>query len=538
MRSSFWRPFRGKGEVRPGLLRRIVCKRGPGGARTGRRLLSVEGMERRLVLSQTVVGLEMPPHVPNQVLVQYRGPVEDTTVTGLRSRVGALGWKELTPPPTMPSQGRLELLDLPAGANVHRALAILQADAAVQFAEPNWIYTHFAKTKDPYYIDGLLWGMYGDATTPTNAFGSQAGEAWEAGFIGSKSIYVGIIDEGVMHSHEDLRNNIWMNPFDPPDGIDNDGNGYADDLRGWDFENTDNTTYDGTFDDHGTHVAGTIGAVGWNNKGVVGVNWKVNLITAKFLGQKGGTLANAIQAIDYLTDLKLRHGLNIVATNNSWGGGGYSQGLFDAIERANAANILFIAAAGNGGSDGVGDDNDVTPTYPASYTNSNIIAVASITSKGAMSKFSNYGPNSVHLGAPGSGINSTLPTTAKYGSYSGTSMATPHVTGAVALYASRFPQATAAQIKDAILSSAAPTPSLSGRTVSGGRLDISRLLGLATGKTQSLGHSRPPAGSTPPASSDSPTPQVIGTLQDLEDLGGSPNDSKSKRERSPFPNLV
>ncbi|MGH8525496.1 MAG: S8 family peptidase, partial [Gammaproteobacteria bacterium] len=236
--------------------------------------------------------------------------------------------------------------------------------------------------------------------------------------------------------------------------------------------------YDGILDDHGTHVAGTIGAKGRNGIGVAGVNWNVTIISAKFLGLFGGTTANAIKAIDYITDLKTRQGLNIVATNNSWGGGGFSQALQDAIERANVANILFIAAAGNGGSDGVGDNNDATSNYPSNYPNANVIAVAAITSTGVKASFSNYGARTVDIGAPGSGIYSTLPNQqgTKYGSYSGTSMATPHVTGAAALYAATLPPgASAAEIKNAILSSAVltPTPSLGGKCVTGGRLNVS-----------------------------------------------------------------
>lgn len=197
-------------------------------------------------------------------------------------------------------------------------------------------------------------------------------------------------------------------------------------------------------------------------------------MSAKFFGRNGGTTANTVKAVDYLTHLKLRHVINLVATNNSWGGGGYSQALYDAIARANQAGILFVAAAGNSS-----NNNDANPSYPASYPNSNIIAVAAITSAGALGSYSNYGATSVDLGAPGSGIYSTVPKKVRgqvvsgYASYSGTSMATPHVTGACALYAATHPGATAAQIKNVILSSVVPTASLSGKTLTGGRLNVS-----------------------------------------------------------------
>jgi len=422
-----------------------------------------------------------PSYVANQLLIKFK-PTETgaKTSTNILSLIGgttvevistnsmkALGAKTST------TSGNLLLVN--SKLSTMDAIELIKDLKGVEYAEPNWIYNHFAVSNDTYYSNSSLWGMYGSTTSPSNQFGSQAATAWANNKLGSATVYIGIIDEGYMYAHEDLAANAGKNPGEiDANGLDDDGNGLVDDVYGWDFAGNNNTVFDGVDDDHGTHVAGTIGAVGGNGKGVAGVVWNVKMINAKFLSGTGGTLANAIKAIDYFTDLKTRHGLNIVATNNSWGGGGFSQGLQDAIERANTAGILFIAAAGNSGT-----DNDATPSYPASYPNTNVIAVASITSTGALSSFSQFGAISVDLGAPGSGIWSTVPARSKgkfissYASYNGTSMATPHVSGAAALYASLNPGATAAQIKAALLNSATPTSSLSGKCLTGGRLNVS-----------------------------------------------------------------
>lgn len=415
-------------------------------------------------------------YVPGEVLIQFtKGLSAVSRLPILNLISGTVTETILTK--TMQDAGISEgILRVKTTKEIAQVLSLLNGVPGVEFAEPNFIYTHQATSNDPLYTNGSLWGMYGSATSPANQFGSGAGTAWTNNKTGSSSVIVGIIDEGYMTTHADLSANVWVNPFETVNGRDDDGNGYIDDVNGWDFAANDASVYDGTSDDHGTHVAGTIGARGGNGAGVAGVCWNVKMVALKFLGADGGSSTAAIKAIDYLTDLKTRHGLNIVASNNSWGGGGFSQALQSAIGRANNAGILFVAAAGNGGSDGVGDNNDQTANYPSNYTNANVIAVASITSSGALSSFSNYGAQTVDIGAPGSGIQSTLPytgTTPAYGAYSGTSMATPHVTGAIALYKSINTSATASQIKSAILNAGAATSSLSGKCVTGDRLRVS-----------------------------------------------------------------
>lgn len=436
--------------------------------------IPVEETEYEVAAQQAFISDGAIHYVPNEILIKFKKDISDKgRVQALRSIEGTITEHILTN--AMQHNGDHEgIYIIQTPLPVPEARNRMKGDTEIEYAEPNYIYQRCLKINDTYYKNGKLWGMYGSATDPYNQYGSRAAEAWINGHTGSASVYVGVIDEGAMYNHEDLAGNFWINPFDIIDGKDNDGNGYIDDVRGWDFINNDNTTFDGVSDDHGTHISGTIGAKGANARGVNGVNWNITIITAKFLGSNGGTVANAIKAIDYITDLKINHGLNIVATNNSWGGGGFSQSMQDAITRAGTANILFVAAASN---EGMNTENN--PVYPSCYDNANIISVTSIDPTGSLSYFSNYGATKVDIAAPGSEIYSTLPDIVRgkmvsvYGSYGGTSMATPHVTGAAALYASTHPGATAAQIKAAILNSAIPTSSLTGKCVTGGRLNIS-----------------------------------------------------------------
>ncbi|NDC53753.1 MAG: LEPR-XLL domain-containing protein [Planctomycetia bacterium] len=333
----------------------------------------------------------------------------------------------------------------------------------VTTVEPDFAIAPTALPADPSF--DRLWGLRNVGQSGGVAgVDIHAEAAWNR-TTGSRGVVVAVIDTGVDYTHQDLAANIWTNPRETAgDGIDNDGDGFVDDVHGWNFvANNGNCMDDNS---HGTHVAGTIGAVGNNGVGVTGVNWQVSIMPLKFLDRSGsGSTSNAIAAVNYATHMRRDCGVNIVAANASWGGGGYSTLLRDAIDAAGRSGILFVAAAGNSAA-----NTDVTPQYPSAYPGTSIISVAATTRDGSLASFSNYGVTSVDVAAPGSGIYSTVPGNA-YATYSGTSMAAPHVTGTVALLAAAYPGANVAQIRAAILTGVTPLPGLAGRVASGGLLD-------------------------------------------------------------------
>lgn len=309
----------------------------------------------------------------------------------------------------------------------------------------------------------LMWGL-----SQPNDIDINMPEAWDIS-TGSNKTVVAVIDTGVDYNHSDLSANMWTNSLEiPSNGIDDDNNGFVDDFYGAEMVTNSGNPLDDQ--GHGTHVAGTIGASGDNTIGVTGINWQVRIMALKFLSSTGaGTLFDAIKALDYVTAMKQR-GENIVATNNSWGGGGFSQPLAEAIERSNNAGVLFVAATGNSAI-----DMDASPQYPASYASDNVISVAAIDKDGNLAPFSNYGAKSAHIAAPGDGIASTYLGN-QYVYLSGTSMAAPHVTGTLALLKSFAPDISSAALKTVLLRTGKALTSLTSSTVTGSLVDAAAAL--------------------------------------------------------------
>jgi len=401
-------------------------------------------------------GARYAPYVPGEVLVQFRAEV------GTNERAGALA--QFNAQKVREFRSRAEHWRLPAGRSVEHAIAGLRNNPNVRYAEPNYIVNMVVAPNDPMYPQ--MWDMNNTGQTGgTPGADIDAERAWNVN-TGSSDVLVAVIDTGVDYTHPDLAANIWTNPGEiAGNGIDDDNNGYIDDIHGWDFYNDDNDPFDDN--GHGTHCSGTIGAIGDNGIGVAGVTWDVSIIGLKFLSAGGsGSTADAVSAVDYATAL----GVDIMS--NSWGGGGFSQTLLDAINAAGAAEIVFVAAAGNGSV-----DTDVTPHYPSSYPSANIISVMATDHNDVRSYWpscacsSNIGAVSVDIAAPGTSICSTVPGNSYDCTYGGTSMATPHVAGAAALLRSVVPTLPAVQVKQVLMDLGDPVPNLVGQNASGKRLN-------------------------------------------------------------------
>ena len=435
-------------------------------------------------LSAAFRAADEPQFVEGELLLQFKGEVTTQSAERVFAQTGARALQYY------PQIGVYHVR-LRAGESVKDAVKRFQSMGEVVYAEPNYIYTIDLTPNDPNF--SRLWGLENTGQTGGLADADiDASAAWDVS-TGSEQVIVGVVDTGIDFTHPDLAANIytnpgedaWANPNDPStgNGIDDDGNGKIDDWRGWNFITNTNNAYDDNM--HGTHCAGTIGAVGDNGIGVVGVNWRVKMMPLKFLDSRGsGSTAGAVDAIIYAANM----GVHVLS--NSWGGGGFSTSLENAIKFADGKGVLFVAAAGNDGT-----NNDITPNYPSNYEVPNVIAVAATdhgdklaiwgsggggnddgcgficASVNAAVPGSNYGVKTVHLAAPGKDILSTVPGTG-YSSLSGTSMATPHVSGAAALLLAVDPNLSVSRLKTVLLTSVDKLDDLTGKVAAGGRLNI------------------------------------------------------------------
>ena len=409
-----------------------------------------------------VIAQEKPDaYVPNELLIKVdssisaRHSLEGLVNDGARviEKLGDLGWQRVK---------------IPAGMTVDEAMRQYQKLDGIVAVQPNFYYHLLATPNDPQFVST---GMYGLTKI-------SAPQAWDL-TTGSSAVVVADIDTGMRYTHQDLAANAWINTGEMPiaNGLDDDNNGFIDDIRGWDFFYNDSNPIDDA-GGHGTHTAGTIGAVGNNLLNVVGVNWNVTIMPIKIYSPNGAdsTSAMLVNAYTYIRMMKLR-GVNIRVTNNSYGGCGeacgYDQATKDALDAMGDAGILNVFAAGN-----ANVNNDLNPSgaYPGVYTSPSVLAVASSTSTDARSSFSSYGPISVDLAAPGSGVLSTYNTTdSATATLSGTSMATPHTAGAAALLSAYNQNLSVASLKATLMNTVdvITTPTNWSQFVkSGGRLNI------------------------------------------------------------------
>ena len=437
-----------------------------------------------LAMTTGLVAAEAP-HVPGEIIVKFKaGQEKNFFKSRALSSLGIKGQRDINL-----SYDKLSVLKVSDDKSLSSTLAALKNNPNIEFAEPNFIYsvnpikankdlvkklqkspfTDFlaATPDDPDF--GKLWGMRNTGSNePKGKAGVEGADinalkAWDI-TRGSRAVRIAVIDTGVDYTHPDLVSNMWVNSKEiPNNGIDDDANGYIDDVYGYDFANNDSDPMDGN--GHGTHCSGTIGAVHNNQTGVSGVMADVSIMAVKFLGDDGsGSLEGAIKAIDYATTM------DVDLMSNSWGGGGRSEALLEAIQRASDKGIIFTAAAGNSSS-----NNDSTPSYPASYQTPNMVAVAALTAQNGLASFSSYGRTSVHIAAPGHNILSTV-NGGKYDVYSGTSMATPHVSGVLGLLLAKEGRLPHAIMRERLTMTGVPVTALRNKTTTASRIDAYNLL--------------------------------------------------------------
>ncbi|MEW6584915.1 MAG: S8 family serine peptidase [Nitrospirota bacterium] len=431
------------------------------------------------VTAQSIISkMDTGHYKDGELLVKFKSGVKSAASAAVHQGIGSTVIKKYA------TLSKLEHVKLPAGLSVKDAVMRYMSDPNVEYAEPNYIWrTASIIPNDTYFANQWSFHNTGDYAYGTAGADINMPGAWEV-TIGSGDLTVAVLDTGIDYSHSELVWNVWRNLGETNcvDGIDNDSNGFIDDCQGWDFISGDSDPFDDN--GHGTHVAGVIGAKGNNSSGIAGIMWLTNMMALKVCDDEGFCdISSIVGAIDYAVFMKTNKGVNVRVMNASLGGSGFSTASLEAIERANAAGILFVAAAGNGGDDGIGDNNDIAPVYPASYNLPNIIAVAATDQDDNRVSFSNFGPTSVDVAAPGTYIFSTVPNWwsefAGFGVlefFAGTSMAAPHVTGLAGSLSAYYNHLTYDKIRTMVLRYVDVLPTLNGWIFTGGRINAGRAL--------------------------------------------------------------